>query len=258
MTKNVIKKGDFSALAEDYTKYRPSYNKMVVDLIFGSINKQSKEIMVADIGAGTGIFTKLILDKNPKQLYAVEPNDNMRSQGEKFLPKGVNWIGAGAEATSLADNTFDLVSMASSFHWPDTKLALKEFNRILNSNGTFVALWNPRITELSEIETIIDNILKNDYSIKSRVSSGRSGITNNLTQLLKDSNLFSNVVYVESTDKVEVSPERYIGAWRSVNDIRSQLGEINFSKFISKVTDITKDLNHVEVHYMTRAWIAKK
>jgi len=258
MTGIAIKKGDFSALADDYTKYRPSYNKLIVDLIFGAIDVPVNEVVAADVGAGTGIFTKLILDKNPKTLYAVEPNNNMKSEGEKFLPSGVKWIGAGAEDTKLPSNTFNLVSMASSFHWPDTNAALKEFDRILNDKGVFVALWNPRVTELSETETLIDNILKDKFSIKSRVSSGRSGITCTLTEILKKSGYFSDVVYLEAVDKVYISPERYIGAWRSVNDIRSQLGEENFNKFIDQVTEITSKLDHVEVHYMTRAWVAKK
>jgi len=258
MTKNMIQKGDFSALADDYTKYRPSYNKLVVDLIFGAINKPSSDVIAADVGAGTGIFTKLILEKNPKELYAVEPNDNMRLAGEKFLPNGVTWVAAGAESTHLPDKTFDMVSMASSFHWPETNSALNEFNRILTKNGIFVALWNPRITELSKTETTIDDILRTEYSVTSRVSSGRSGITTNLSQILKNCGLFSEVAYVEAIDKIYVTPERYVGAWRSVNDIRSQLGEENFSKFIGQVTEVTSSLDKVEVHYMTRAWIAKK
>lgn len=256
--KNVIQKGDFSSLADDYTKYRPSYSKLIVDLIFGATNKPAKEVIAADVGAGTGIFTKLVLDKNPKELYAVEPNENMRSAGEKFLPNGVKWRAAGAESTGLPSSTFDLVSMASSFHWPNTDLALNEFNRILKPSGIFVALWNPRITELSETESVIDNILTNEYSVKSRVSSGRSGITLNLTNILKSSNFFSEISYLETTNKVFVSPERYIGAWRSVNDIRSQLGEEQFAKFISKISNIVKNMEHVEVHYMTRAWVARK
>jgi len=258
IVKNMIEKGDFSALADDYAKYRPSYSKMIVDLIFGATNKPNNEVVAADVGAGTGIFTKLLLDKNPNELYAVEPNENMRLAGEKFLLNGVKWRSAGAESTGLPSNTFDLISMASSFHWPNTDLALKEFNRILKSSGIFVALWNPRITELSDTESIIDDILTNEYSVKSRVSSGRSGITVNLTSILKNSKYFADVSYLETTNKVCVSPEHYIGAWRSVNDIRSQLGEENFTKFIDKVTNIVGNMEHVEVHYMTRAWVARK
>jgi hypothetical protein len=121
-----------------------------------------------------------------------------------------------------------------------------------------VALWNPRITELSETEAKIDDILKNEYSVKSRLSSGRSGITNTLTEVLKSSGFFAHVAYIEATDKVYVAPEKYVGAWRSVNDVRSQLGEEKFANFIAQVTDITSGMDRVEVHYMTRAWIAKK
>jgi len=252
-----IKPGDFSLLSADYMKYRPSYSEFIVDLMFGALNKQPSEVVCADIGAGTGIFTKLILNKKPKELFAVEPNENMLLAGKEFLPNGVKWTAAFAESTGLPSNSIDLITMASSFHWTNSKLALHEFNRVLTPSGIFVALWNPRITELSKIESLIDDILTNEYSVKSRVSSGRSGITTDLTSILKNSNFFSDVSYIEIINKVYVSPKRYIGAWRSVNDIRSQLGEENFKKFITQVSNIVSNLEHIEVHYMTRAWISK-
>jgi len=252
-----IKLGDFTLLSQDYVNYRPSYSKLIVDLMFGALNKHPNQVVAADIGAGTGIFTKLILEKNPKELYAVEPNENMLLAGKKFLPNGVKWMAACAESTELPSNTFDLITMASSFHWTNTHTALNEFNRLIKPSGIFAALWNPRITELSEIESIIDSILTNEYSVKSRVSSGRSGITSDLTNILKSTSFFSDVSYIETVNKVCVSPERYIGAWRSVNDIRSQLGEENFAKFITQVSTIVSGVKHVEVYYMTRAWISK-
>lgn len=253
-----INKGDYSNLANDYTRYRPSYNQLIVDFLFGALNKPRGEIDAADIGAGTGIFTKLLLDKHPKTIYAIEPNDNMRSAGKGYLPNGVTWIAANAESTTLSSESIDLVSMASSFHWPKTNQALREFNRILRKDGIFTALWNPRITELSKTESTIDNILKSKYGITKRTSSGRSGITLSLTETLNKSGYFKEVSYAEAMNKVQVSPEHYIGAWRSVNDIRSQLGEKNFKHFIDDITDLTLELEHIEVHYLTRAWIGRK
>lgn len=253
-----IKKGDFSSLAKDYGKYRPSYNRMIVDFLVGAANRPHFEIEAADVGAGTGIFTKLLSEKNFKTLYAIEPNDNMREEGKNFIANSVQWIGASAEDTTLPSNSIDIVSMASSFHWPDTQKALAEFNRLLRANGLFVAIWNPRMTELSRTENEIAALLEGKYQITNRVSSGRSGITNELSKILRASTYFKVVTYCEAMDVVNVTPQHYIGAWRSVNDVRSQLGEEKFEQFIGDVTSMTSHLEYVDVHYLTRAWIARK
>ena len=70
--------------------------------------------------------------------------------------------------------------MASSFHWTNMKKALKEFDRILVSNGIFSAIWNPRLTKKSHIEKRLKIFLIKKYQIESRVSSGLNGINNNL------------------------------------------------------------------------------
>lgn len=255
MTK-FIKKGDFSTLAENYAKYRPKYSTCVIDAIFGTLQKPIDEIVAADIGAGTGIFTKMIHTKGVKEVFAVEPNNAMRQEGMRFNDDNVSWKKGSAEDSGLNTKSIDFVSMASSFHWPDTKKALAEFDRILKDTGLFTAIWNPRVTELSEIENEIDILLSKEFDIQKRVSSGRSGITTEINQIISNSGYFSKQLYCEAVDRVEVPSANYVGAWRSVNDIQSQLGEEKFSKFIKKIEQILIGVSFVDVHYQTRAWVA--
>ena len=92
----------------------------------------------------------------------------------------------------------------------------------------------------------------------SRVSSGLSGITLELREILANYEAFQSVIYVDSVDVVRRSPEEYLGAWRSVNDIQSQLGKEKFAQFIMDVSEMIREQEYVEVHYLTRAWIACK
>ena len=255
---NALKRGDFSLLAKDYAKYRPGYSKDVINAIFGTLKKPSNEIIAADVGAGTGIFSRALFDKGIKSIFAVEPNKQMREEGKKISPVEIKWKEGSAEETGLGSKSIDLISMASSFHWPDTNLALKEFDRILQRSGSFLAIWNPRFTELSEVESEIQSILINKYKIKSRVSSGRSGITENLEHTLRNSDYFSSVIHFQQIELVNVSKEKYMGAWRSVNDIRSQLGESKFMDFIEHTDKLLTGLASVDVYYQTRAWLAMK
>ena len=253
-----MKRGDFTNLASDYTKYRPSYNSSVVMTILKSVDKELRSIRAADVGAGTGIFTKCLIDAGIQNLVAVEPNDDMREHGIKFLDNNVKFLSGSAEDTGLETDGFDLVTMASSFHWPDTQLALNEFDRALSDKGVFCALWNPRLTEKSASESEVQELLTTKFKVASRVSSGLSGITQELREILKSSGIFNSVVYVDAVDVVQRTHEEYIGAWRSVNDIQAQLGGEKFEEFICDVEKIIKKREFVEVHYLTRAWIASR
>jgi SAM-dependent methyltransferase len=146
--------------------------------------------------------------------------------------------------------------MASSFHWANFETATAEFHRVLRPGGRFTALWNPRLIEanplLVEIEAHLDKLRPN---IK-RVSSGRSGITENLSEQLWSSPHFDDVVYLEGRHVIEMTPDRYLGAWRSVNDLRVQLGPEKFGDFLTFVEHRIESLRNIEATYLTRAWSA--
>ena len=182
----------------------------------------------------------------------------MRTIGSKFLPEHVKMLDGSAEHTGLSGNKFDLVTMASSFHWPETSAAIREFDRILSLNGVFSAVWNPRLTDRSDIETKVQELLSTKYNVGPRVSSGLSGITSKLRKILENSGIFRSVVYVDAVDVVQRSHKEYLGAWRSVSDIQVQLGKSNFSEFMEDVEKIVSKSPMVEVHYLTRAWIAMR
>ncbi len=250
-----MRKGDFSNLAADYVRYRPTYNEHLTNMLVKSVKPDISSIKAADVGAGTGIFSKCLFDQGIRDLVAVEPNKEMREAGVKKFGSLINFSAGTAEKTGLANSSYDLVSMASSFHWPDTEKALSEFNRILKPDGKFVAIWNPRLTEKSPVESLVQDILVDKYGAQSRVSSGLSGITNNLSETLMESGYFRSVVYIESEDLVQRTHEEYIGAWRSVNDIQSQLGDKNFGEFLQDVEHIISKFNTIPVYYLTRAWV---
>jgi len=111
----------------------------------------------------------------------------MRKVGEAFLNNEATFMNGSAEHTLLESDSYDLVTMASSFHWADTQDALREFDRILNDTGIFAALWNPRLTERSASESKVQELLVKKYNLKSRVWSGLSGITENLRDILTES-----------------------------------------------------------------------
>jgi ubiquinone/menaquinone biosynthesis C-methylase UbiE len=259
MTQTTLKAGDFTGLASDYSLHRPDYSDTVLNALLGILNKPAQEIDFLDVGAGTGIWTRMVFGKGVKSATAVEPNDDMRANGVKdSADTPIRWLAGCAERTGVPDASCDWLCMASSFHWADFAEATREFHRALRQNGRFTALWNPRLIEVNpllvEIEAHLDTLRPN---IK-RVSSGRSGITETLTEQLWASPYFEDVVYLEGRHVIAMTPRRYLGAWRSVNDLRVQLGPEKFDAFLSYVEQRISGLDVIKATYLTRAWSARR
>lgn len=254
-----LKAGDFTGLAKDYSQHRPDYCTSVLNALLGMLGKPRAEVDFVDVGAGTGIWTRMVHDAGVRSVTAVEPNEDMRHYGvADSQGKTVRWLAGSAEATGLPAGSADWLSMASSFHWVNFDTATQEFYRVLRPGGRFTALWNPRLIEVCPLLVEIEEYLNTLRPNIQRVSSGRSGITEKLSEQLWASPCFDDVVYLEGRHVIEMSPDRYLGAWRSVNDLRVQLGHAKFDAFLDFVEMCVTDLNVIEATYLTRAWSARR
>lgn len=80
----IMKHGDFTELAKYYVD-RQEYSIVLLNYIKADIqNELKKELVVADIGAGTGKLTEN-LEQCGLSGFAVEPNDAMRAEGQKLF-----------------------------------------------------------------------------------------------------------------------------------------------------------------------------
>lgn len=132
----------FTQRAYFYSKYRPGYPGKMIGLLEWETGF-SPEAIVADIGSGTGLLTKLFL-KNGNKVFAVEPNDRMRSHAEEDLSAFKNFISVKgtAERTTLQKNSVDLITVGQALHWFDQERAFKEFSRILKPRGKLCVVYN--------------------------------------------------------------------------------------------------------------------
>ena len=149
----------FSGKADVYQQARPNYAQALLDFIAQKwqIGEGS---LVADIGSGTGIFTRQLLELGA-MVYAVEPNTDMRAKAEELLggnPNFVSVIGT-AEQTTLPDHRFHLVTAAAAFHWFDAQRFKLECERILLPGAPVVLAWN-EVEMSSEINQGRERIFK--------------------------------------------------------------------------------------------------
>jgi SAM-dependent methyltransferase len=133
----------FGSLAEGYDRHRPGYPPEVVDAALAGAPDAP---VVVDLGAGTGIFARLLAASGARVL-AVEPNAGMREVGLRSAVAGpgtIEWRGGRAEETGLPAACADRVTCAQAFHWFDAPAALAEISRILRPEGRLALAWNVR------------------------------------------------------------------------------------------------------------------
>jgi len=134
----------FSDRVDDYVRFRPGYPPALLDLLKNACGLGPGRV-VADVGSGTGILTRLLLESGAR-VIGVEPNAAMRTAAERTLAGNERFesIDASAEATTLHAGSVDLVTAAQAFHWFDPTRARLEFARILRPSGFVALIWNQR------------------------------------------------------------------------------------------------------------------
>ena len=120
---------------EHYDRVRPGYP---VDSADWLIPRGAET--AADIGAGTGKFTALLVARG-LDTVAVDPSADMLEQLRRAVP-GVTAVEGTAEHTGLPAGTFDVVSIAQAWHWCDPLPASTEIARILRPHGVLGLIWN--------------------------------------------------------------------------------------------------------------------
>lgn len=130
----------FSNRAEDYVRFRPGYPPAAIDIITDGI-RAHPDTLLAEIGAGTGICTRLLAPRGYR-VVAIEPNPEMRAAATATA--NVEWHSGTAEETGLADQSVDAVICAQAYHWFRAADALREFARILKPKGRLALMWNSR------------------------------------------------------------------------------------------------------------------
>lgn len=253
-----MRPGDFTNLAEDYAKYRPGYSETVLKALIHYTGACREGFRVADVGAGTGIWTRMLADSG-LCCYAVDPNDAMRAQGIKHTEgRGVEWVKGCAENTGLEAASIDWVTMASSFHWVTQPDGLNEFARILRPGGFITVLWNPRNLEGNLFHEQIEAIIYDIVPDLKRASSGASRHALDYDEVLRQTGVFGDVLFVEGKHELVMSKERYLGVWRSVNDIQVQAGPERFERLLNAIAEKIAPMQEIVVPYKTRSWTARK
>jgi SAM-dependent methyltransferase len=130
----------FTTRADAYVASRPSYPLEAIEALLAGLGDPAT-LSVADLGAGTGISSRLVAARGPR-VFAIEPNAAMRDAAQPD-PR-VEWVGGTAEHTTLAARSVDVVTAFQAWHWFDAAAATAEARRIVRAGGRLAVVYNER------------------------------------------------------------------------------------------------------------------
>lgn len=242
----------FNEKGKLYAQYRPCYPEDFIKYLYTEAG-MTEESILADIGAGTGILTKHLLEQG-NTVYAVEPNTDMLENAKCYLNGFTNviYVNSAAEHTTLPRHSIDFITVAQAFHWFDSRTFKQECQRILKTDGKVVLVWNSRdeTNAFSKENRAILEKYCPDFG-------GFSGGTN-----AKGAEQFSNFFANGCEERryqnpVKFDEQRFIGYELSTS-YAPRFNDKNYDDFIHNLKDIfAKYSEHdiLEIPFITKSYI---
>ena len=119
---------------------RPAYPERVFEILQQRCRLQP-QCSTFEIGAGTGLCTRRLIDLGASPIVAVEPDDRLAA----FLSQTLNPIDVCVttfENVNLPSASFNLGVSASAFHWLDEFRSLQKITQLLCDGGWWAMWWN--------------------------------------------------------------------------------------------------------------------
>jgi len=132
----------FGADPEKYDWARPRYPEAVYQLL-----RDRCALRVGthtfEVGPGTGIATRRLLELGARPLVAVEPDERLAAYLDQSVASdALQVVRSSFEDADLTDGAFDLGASATAFHWLEQAPSLAKAHRLLKPGGWWAMWWN--------------------------------------------------------------------------------------------------------------------
>lgn len=131
-------------LATDF-QVRPGYAVEALEYLNAELCEHDGQARVADIGAGTGIFTRQIARfvTNAAVIVGIEPSDAMRRVAERqSSTRPIEYIAGSAEELPLPATPYDAVTAAMAAHRFNRSIFFNRLPLILRPGGLIAFIDN--------------------------------------------------------------------------------------------------------------------
>lgn len=127
---------DWGNAAEDYARFRRGFPESFYHRVTGTGVIRSG-IRVLDLGTGTGTVARNLAQRGC-EVTAVDVASEMIDQAKRLDRESnvnVSYFNRKAEETGLSQESFDLVTAGTCWHWFDRPAAAREARRVLRRDG---------------------------------------------------------------------------------------------------------------------------
>ena len=125
--------------AQRYARARPYHHDLVIQRIAAQLDIQDRLDCAFDIACGTGLSC-IALKQIAEKIIGVDISAEMLAQADRN--ERIDYLFCPSEVLPLADQSFDLLTVSSAFHWFDRNAFLPEARRVLRPRGWLVIYNN--------------------------------------------------------------------------------------------------------------------
>ena len=237
--------GDFGPQAAAYAA-RPGYPAALLERLIARVGVAPGD-HVADVGAGTGIFTGLLAARGLR-VTAVEPAAAMRAHAAPD-PR-VTWQAGTFEEPGLAPGSVRWITAAQAFHWADPTRALPALHAALAPGGHVTCLWNDRRNDESELLQAVTR------TIRERVPAFDDRYRELDWAAILDGAWFEPAEVDLELHTVVMTRARFAALWRSHNLLAETAGPA-LPAVLAAIDLLLAPHETIEVPYRTRAFTAR-
>jgi len=139
LEENIMNYFAHQSAAKRYANARPYFHPLVIQKIKGVLGLQELLSKALDVGCGTGQST-IALKGIANEIVGTDSSQEMLNEAQ--LDSCIHYLCTPAEQLPFPDASFDLITVASAFHWLDRPRFLAEASRVLHTSGWLILYSN--------------------------------------------------------------------------------------------------------------------
>lgn len=126
---------NFGVLRAEYDRARRGYPADLYTYLHSFSGAETPHTL--DVGCGTGISTRELRERG-FDIVGADKDGAMVELAQQHSPQ-ITYVVAAADHLPFPDNTFNIVTAFTAFHWFNNKKSLLEIRRVLKRGGVFFA-----------------------------------------------------------------------------------------------------------------------
>jgi ubiquinone/menaquinone biosynthesis C-methylase UbiE len=253
----------YDGAAETYERFRPRYPQLVLAALKDRLGPQANDGKALDTGAGTGIFSRLLIQAVPElsELLCIEPNEDMVRVGRKASAgiAKIQYSQGFAEELPAADSSLVLVTAATAANWFDRPIFYREAIRVLKPGGLLALLHTKHADVYHGIAGDLSDFLERCIPGYQRgtYSNFKGGYARaDFSAELRNTDTFDNVSKFDAPWTQYLTPDEFRGFCYSMGHIKKAQDQIGAAAVADEINTLIDRHTGSEGH-LTARWITE-